>query len=151
MEFEDLFDELENKFVELRYNWNRNVNCLRLQTPDQQFFDLLAPIVGVNFVAGLERSQSDWLIFATAQIANIQPTNVPDEELPLLRQQEIAMIDFIQTLDRPVRVVVRYANQLEAAFNLLDADGVFLIAEDERLIPTQSITQLRVLGTNSWQ
>jgi hypothetical protein len=47
-------------------------------------------------------------------------------------------------------VTVKYQNQFEASFNLLEIDEQFLIADSEQLIPAKAINQLRVLGTNSW-
>lgn len=151
MEFQDLFDDLESKFVGKNFQWNRQVNCLKLETIDQHFVDLLAPIIGVDFVAGLDKQHADWLCFANCNVASVSPKNLKDDELPLVRFQEIAMTDFIKTLERPVRVTVKYQNQREATFNLLEIDDHFLIAESVLLIPNQSIHQLRVLGTNSWQ
>lgn len=150
MEFQDLFDDLESKFVGKRYEWNRQTNCLKLQTIDQQFVDLLAPIIGVDFVAGLDRENADWMCLANCYIANFSPLQLEDAELPLLRQQEISMWKFIKTLDRPVRVAIKYLNQTEASFNLFDVDENYLIADSELLIPNQSIQLIRVLGTNSW-
>lgn len=151
MEFQDLFDDLENKFLGNRYEWNRQINCLKLQTIDQQYVDLLAPIIGVDFVAGLDKDQADWLCFTFRNVANFTPQRLIDDELPLLRNQEISLVNFIKTLDRPVRVTVKFQNQSEASFNLLEVDEDFLIADSNQLIPSQSIHQLRVLGTNSWQ
>jgi hypothetical protein len=151
MDFEDILDELEHKFVGTTFDWQQNVNCLKLQTIDGQHFDLLAPIIGVDFVAGLDLQNSDWLCFANLQVAKISPDQFVDDELPMLRNQEVQLADFIRALARPVRVVVKYQNQSELAINLLDADERFLIAEAKQLLPIQSIIQLRVLGTNKWQ
>ncbi len=150
MEFQDLFDDLESKFVGKRYEWNRQTNCLKLQTIDQQFVDLLAPIIGVDFVAGLDRQHADWLCFTNSFVANFSTQILADSELPLIRSQEIHLVDFLKTLERPVRVTVKYQNQFEASFNLLEIDEQFLIADSEQLIPAKAINQLRVLGTNSW-
>ncbi|MFM6978326.1 MAG: hypothetical protein ACKOWR_06430 [Micrococcales bacterium] len=150
MELQDLFDDLESKFVGKRYEWDQQVNCIKLQTIDLQFVDLLTPIIGVDFVAGLDNQHADWLCFSNQIVANCTPRNLDDSELPLLRQQEITMVDFVKTLNRPVRVAVKFLNLTEASFNLLEADERYLIAESGQIIPLQSIYQLRVLGTNSW-
>ncbi len=151
MEFDDLFDELESKFVERSFRWDAKVNALTVQTIDQNFADLIAPIIGIDFVAGLDHSNADWLCFSDQYVASVKTKFVLDQELPLLRRQELKICAFLKTLDRPLRVTAKYLNQFEVAFNLLDADDQFLIAENNQLIPTKAIFQLRMLGTNSWQ
>jgi hypothetical protein len=151
MELDELFDELEYKFAQPRFQWDNNINVLTVQTIDHNFVDLLAPIIGVDFVAGLDQTHADWLCFANHYIAHLKPKHSPDEDLPLLRKQDIKLCGFIKSLERPIRVTVKYVNQSEAAFNLLDTDDQFLITEQLQLIPAQAIVQLRMLGTNSWQ
>jgi hypothetical protein len=150
MEIDHLFDELEHEFADKSYQWNKQVNCLKIQLSNKNSFDLLAPIVGVDFVAGLDKQNADWYCIALVAIANIQPVSNSDDELPLLRKQSINFLEFINTLDRPVRVVATFADQSESAFNLLDVQEQFVIAESSKLIPLQAIQQIRVLGTNSW-
>ena len=151
MELDSLFDELEHKFAQSSAQWEGGVNAVTVQTIDRQFVDLLAPIIGADFVAGLDQIHADWLCFANQYIASFKPKHLADEDLPLIRKQDIKLCGFIKTLDRPVRVTVKFLNQSEAAFNLLDADDQFLIADQQQLIPAQAIVQLRMLGTNSWQ
>lgn len=151
MELDSLFDELEQKFAQSSIQWASGVNVLTVQTIDRQFVDLLAPIIGLDFVAGLDQTHADWLCFTNQYIASLKPKYSADEDLPLLRKQDIRLCGFIKTLERPVRVTVKFLNQSESAFNLLDADDQFLIADQKQLIPTQAIFQLRMLGTNSWQ
>lgn len=151
MEFDELFEELEQKFASQRHRWQENINILTIHTIDQQFVDLLAPIVGLDFVAGLDQTHADWLCFSNSYIACIKIKFSPEKELPMLRRQDINFCEFIKTLERPVRVTAKFLNQSESSFNLLDADDRFLIADQKQLIPSQSIFQLRMLGTNSWQ
>ncbi len=151
MELDGFFDELEHKFAQASFQWDSDVNVLTVQTIDRQFVDLLAPIVGADFVAGLDHTHADWLCFSNQYIACLKTKHSADEDLPLLRKQEITLCGFIKTLDRPVRVTVKYLNQMEAAFNLFDVNDQFLIAEQRQLIPAKAIVQLRMLGTNSWQ
>jgi hypothetical protein len=151
MELDQLFDELEHKFAQQSYNWNRNINCLKVQFVGKEFVDLLAPIIGVNFVAGLDKQHADWNVISLNSVANLQPQRIEDDELPLVRKQEIQLVDFIATLDRPVRVSAKLLDQSEVAFNILDIQEPFIVAESEILIPLEAITQIRVLGTNSWE
>jgi hypothetical protein len=150
MEFDQLFDELEQKFVEPSYDWQKQINCLEIQLLTKNSFNLLAPIIGVDFVAGLDKDSGDWHCIMFQCILIINPTQLSDDELPLLRKQEISFSDFLITLDRPVRVVAKYADQSDSAFNLLGVDHQFLITESRSLIPLTAIRQIRVLGTNSW-
>jgi len=149
MEFADLIEELENKVQS--FDWKENVNQLTVQTLDQQFVDLLAPIIGVDFVAGLDKQHADWLCFSNQFIAKVKASRTPDDELPLVRNQDITMTQFIKTLQLPLRVTVKFLNQTESAFNIFEVDRQLLVAEDNQLIPAQAIYQLRMLGTNSWQ
>ena len=150
MELDQLFDELEHKFSQQRYDWNRQINCLKVQLVGKEFVDLLAPIIGVNFVAGLDKQNADWFVFSLNTIASLQPHRIEDDELPLVRKQELQLVDFIATLDRPVRVSAKLLDQSEVAFNILDIQEPFIVAESNTLIPLEAITQIRVLGTNSW-
>lgn len=151
MELDLLFDELEHKFSQQRYDWNRQINCLKVQLVGKEFVDLLAPIIGVNFVAGLDKQNADWFVFSLNTIASLLPHRIEDDELPLVRRQELLLVDFIATLDRPVRVSAKLLDQSEVAFNILDIQEPFIVAESNTLIPLEAITQIRVLGTNSWE
>lgn len=151
MELDLLFDELEHKFSQQRYDWNRQINCLKVQLVGKEFVDLLAPIIGVNFVAGLDKQNADWFVFSLNTIASLLPHRIEDDELPLVRRQELQLVDFIATLDRPVRVSAKLLDQSEVAFNILDIQEPFIVAESNTLIPLEAITQIRVLGANSWE
>lgn len=151
MELDQLFDELEHKFSQQRYDWNRQINCLKVQLVGKEFVDLLAPIIGVNFVAGLDKQNADWFVFSLNTIASLLPHRIEDDELPLVRRQELQLVDFIATLDRPVRVSAKLLDQSEVAFNILDIQEPFIVAESNTLIPLEAITQIRVLGANSWE
>jgi hypothetical protein len=151
MELDLLFDELEHKFSPQRYDWNRQINCLKVQLVGKEFVDLLAPIIGVNFVAGLDKQNADWFVFSLKTIASLLPHRIEDDELPLVRRQELQLVDFIATLDRPVRVSAKLLDQSEVAFNILDIQEPFIVTESNTLIPLEAITQIRVLGTNSWE
>lgn len=151
MEFDQLVDELEASFAQQNFDWKQNINLLTIQTIEGHFVDLLAPIIGLDFVAGLDQQNADWLCYSNACIANLKPRTNPDRELPLLRHQEIRIAQFMSTLELPMRVTVKYLNQSEAAFNIFGVDSQYLIADDKQLIPLQSIYQFRMLGTNSWQ
>ncbi len=151
MELDQLFDELEHKFSQQRYDWNRQINCLKVQLVGKEFVDLLAPIIGVNFVAGLDKQNADWFVFSLNTIASLLPHRIEDDELPLVRRQELQLFDFIATLDRPARVSAKLLDQSEVAFNILDIQEPFIVAESNTLIPLEAITQIRVLGTNSWE
>jgi hypothetical protein len=151
MELQDLFDDLENKFAGPSHDWKNRVNCLKVHTMAGEHTYLLAPILGVHFVAGLDQDNADWLCFSNSIITSLIPSHEEDDELPLLRQQDINLVDFIKTLERPVRVAVKYQNRTEGAFNLLDVAEQFLVADSGALIPAISISQIRVLGTNKWQ
>ena len=150
MELDQLFDELEHKFSQQRYDWNRQINCLKVQLVGKEFVDLLAPIIGVNFVAGLDKQNADWFVFSLNTIASLLPHRIEDDELPLVRMQELQLVDFIATLDRPARVSAKLLDQSEVAFNILDIQEPFIVAESNTLIPLEAVTQIRVLGTNSW-
>ncbi len=151
MELDQLFDELEHKFSQQRYDWNRQINCLKVQLVGKEFVDLLAPIIGVNFVAGLDKQNADWFVFSLNTIASLLPHRIEDDELPLVRRQELQLVDFIATLDRPVRVSAKLLEQSEVASNILAIQEPFIVTESNTLIPLEAITQIRVLGTNSWE
>lgn len=151
MELDQLFDELEHKFAQQNYDWNRHINCLKVQLLGKEFVDLLAPIIGVNFVAGLDKQNADWNVISLNSVASLQTQRIEDDELPLVRKQELQLVDFIATLDRPVRVSAKLLDQSEVTFNILDIQEPFIVAESDTLIPLEAITQIRVLGTNSWE
>lgn len=150
MEFDQLFDELEQKFVEQSYEWQKQINCLVIQLLDKSNLHLLAPVIGVNFVAGLDKDCGDWHCILFQCISKINPTQLSDEDLPLIRKQDVSFSDFLKTLDRPVRVVAKFMDNSDSAFNLLGVDNQFVITESRSLIPLSAIRQIRVLGTNSW-
>lgn len=104
---------------------------------------LVAPIIGLDFVAGLDSTLADWVCFAMKNILRISKIESNDDELPLLRFQPIPLTDFIKTIERPMRLVCD-----RDAFNILAIDENFLVAENQTVIPLASISELRMIGAN---
>lgn len=150
MELQEIFEDLESAFQGKKFDWRAGHNCLKVRTLSNQSLDLLAPIIGINFVAGLEQDQGDWMLIAFKHCKEVVPKIVQDV-LPAIREQEIELQEFVKTLEKPVRASISYANQSEHSINILDFDRHFIYAEDQKLIPIQAIQQLRVLGTSKWQ
>ena len=152
MELDDLFGDLEAQFENKLEHGSWNTNCKKLQIRNcfGAHAELIAPIIGEDFIAGLDTLTGDWVCFEIQIVTQIRQRSEDDDDLPLLRNQSIDFKTFIATIDRPIRLTAIDRNGKSTAFNLLAIHNQFLVCENSMLIPISSITQLRILGANSW-
>lgn len=119
---------------------------IKISTAEKSF-TLVAPIVGLDFVAGLDTEFADWNCIALSQVIRITKLEESDSDLPNLRHQEIGLLDFAKTIEKPMRIIATLSGVVEAC-NILAIEENFLVAENQNLIPISAITQIRMLGAN---
>lgn len=101
MNLETLFEDIEASVLEPGQTQNEilqnlhTANRLEVVTNSSTVFQLVAPIVGADFFAGLDERDGNWVCIAFAQIQRARFSKDPDAELPKLRFQKVNLEAFL--------------------------------------------------------
>lgn len=114
MHIEDIFEDLEAQFdASLQKNqrdvYTENVRALEVQTANHTTKGLIAPIIGSEFLAGLDSLTPIWHIYPTGSVRKITLHSQVDESLPKLRAVPVKLETFLKTLPLPCAIRWRYA------------------------------------------
>ncbi len=83
-----------------------NTQRLAIRTHSHPAIALVAPIIGTDFVAGIDELSGRWLCIAQQHIESLVATAQPDSGLPNCRLQPGGIVDFLSRLPTPTRVLV---------------------------------------------
>ena len=114
MHIEDIFEDLEAQFEAARKLHNRdpftsNARAMKVATSFQATKELFAPILGDDFIAGIEPDAPIWHVFPMRAICGITFFTDVSPELPELRNLVIDLADFVEYLPRPCSIKWRAA------------------------------------------
>lgn len=109
MHIEDIFEDLEAQFAasseqKPRDSFTDNARAIELKTASLMPRELIAPIIGVDFMAGLDAINPIWHIFPMRTIHKVIFHSGGDLQLPKLRNFALDFASFIQTLPTPCSV-----------------------------------------------
>lgn len=109
MHIEDIFEDLEAQFDAALHKSERdsftdNVRALEICTVNQMKKDLIAPILGKEFLAGLDLVSPIWHVYPLRILRNIIFHSEVDESLPKLRNMGVDLETFIGTLPKPCSI-----------------------------------------------
>lgn len=105
MHIEDIFEDLEAQFDSVT---KKDTN--HLSHPEARIINLktknfskklIAPIIGVDFIAGLDLEKPTWHIFSTRYISEVHFLEAQDQTLPKVRQLGEPMDSFLQHIPLP--------------------------------------------------
>lgn len=156
MRIQDLFEDLEAQFeaanqVKSKLSNLENVRAIQIKTNSQSPKELIAPILGLDFVAGLDPVAPIWQIFPTTEIKSIELGRDVDSDLPLVRNFETDLHNFLANLPKPCAIRWRSRGihdylqagqllELVASFMLVSAGG----GGSNLMIPIDGFQQLSV-------
>lgn len=121
------------------------VNKVVVQQVAELSFNLVAPILGLDFVSGFDEISSNWLLVHSAQVAELRFETVPDPELPTLRRRAIRFADFITELERPVAIQYQMPDRRIHSATLTHLEGELLFTDGLRAIGIRAPLNLRLL------
>ncbi len=116
MHIEDIFEDLEAQFEaglqkSQRDSFTGNTRALEIQTFSLMSKELIAPILGKEFLAGLDSVAPIWHIYPTKVIRKITLHDELDESLPRLRNLSVDLETFLGTLPMPCAIRWRMAGE----------------------------------------
>jgi hypothetical protein len=125
MHIEDIFEDLEAQFDAVnekmtRDSFTANAKVIELKAASVIPRELIAPIIGVDFIAGLDPVNPIWHLFPMRYVSRVVFHDVGDAELPRLRNFSVDFADFVQTLPMPCSIRWRVDN----ADDLAPTDGL---------------------------
>ncbi|BDS50808.1 hypothetical protein [Rhodoluna lacicola] len=114
MHIEDIFEDLEAQFAaesirKLRDNFTDNARAIELRTASLMPRELIAPIIGVDFMAGLDAVNPIWHIFPMRTIFRVVFHSEGDPQLPKLRNFALDFAGILKTLPTPCSIRWRIA------------------------------------------
>lgn len=109
MRIQDLFEDLEAQFDAANQGIKKpsnfeNVRAIQIKTTSLVPRELIAPILGLNFVAGLDPFSPVWHIFPSSSIKSIELGKDRSSDLPLVRTFSVDLSKFIEGLPRPCSI-----------------------------------------------
>lgn len=109
MHIEDIFEDLEAQFAAAtahnqRDSFTENAKTIELGTANLPPRELIAPIMGVDFMAGMDTFAPIWHFFPMRTIQKVIFHADGDAELPKLRNFALDLASIIQTLPTPCAV-----------------------------------------------
>jgi hypothetical protein len=109
MHIEDIFEVLEAQFEAARKLHNRdtfttNARAMKVATSFQPSKELFAPILGLEFIAGIDPDAPTWHIFPMRSVCGVNFYSEVSSELPELRNLIIDLADFIECIPRPCSI-----------------------------------------------
>lgn len=116
MHIEDLFEDLEAQFVAAESpprgaNPIEQARLLEVQLLNGERYRLVAPILGTDFVAGLTEGFAAWQLVSLASVAKLLFRAEADSQLPLLRNLNLNLAEFLASLPKPASVRWRLRGQ----------------------------------------
>lgn len=109
MHIEDLFEDLEAQFSAanakvFKPNFYEQARVLEVSLAGNLKRSLIAPILGCDFVAGLDPVSPVWFLHPLQHIRKLRITDSAEPDLPNLRQFEVGLAKFLQSIPQPCSV-----------------------------------------------
>ena len=109
MHIEDIFEDLEAQFaaaslVRQRESFSANAKVIEVKTLSHHRRELIAPIIGVDFMAGMDSLLPVWHFFPMRTIQRVKFHSDGEVELPKLRNFSLDLAGIIQTLPTPCAI-----------------------------------------------
>lgn len=106
MHIEDIFEDLEAQFAATlqesqRKSFFEDSNLVVLQTLDKQIFELVAPVLGNDFISGLSLRESIWHFYLLNAVAKLDFKKLTSQEFPPVRNTHASLGSFMEGLKTP--------------------------------------------------
>jgi hypothetical protein len=113
MNLETIFDDLEahlkaDRTIDTSHAVSTDqARRLRVELTDSSIHHLVAPILGCDFLAGLDEYSANWFCVNFSCLSEIRFDVSDDLELPTLRIQEITFEKFLKAMKLPIAVQIK--------------------------------------------
>lgn len=109
MHIEDIFEDLEAQFAAAsqahqRDSFTANAKAIEIYTSVNSLRELIAPIIGIDFMAGMDTVSPIWHFFPMRSVHRVVFHTDGEVELPKLRNFAIDFAGIIQTLPTPCAI-----------------------------------------------
>ncbi len=114
MHFEDIFEDLEAQFAaasetRLRDSLTAGARSVEVHTEKMVPKELIAPILGIDFLAGLDSISPIWHILPMRSVTKVIFNSEAEMTLPKLRNFKIDFIGFLNSIPTPCSIRWRIA------------------------------------------
>jgi len=114
MHIEDIFEDLEAQFAaasqtRVRDSITSGARAIEVNTASMVPKELIAPILGTDFLAGLDSVAPIWHIFPMRSVTKVLFHGEADQNLPKLRNFAIDFIGFLNSIPTPCSIRWRIA------------------------------------------
>jgi hypothetical protein len=83
-------------------------NLARVYSSDGGFTDLVAVLLGSDFVAGMALLSREWRLIGLASVERIEFCELVGADMPVLRFFEGSRLDFLERLPLPISITWRF-------------------------------------------
>lgn len=117
MHIEDLFEDLEAQFAasstaQSKTNFKAGSRLVEAQVANTVVRKLIAPIIGQDFVAGLDPVSPGWYLFPFACIRKLRFWESDESDLPEVRNFEVCLEQFLRSM--PMPCAIRWCTRQDA-------------------------------------
>ncbi|WP_138316161.1 hypothetical protein [Rhodoluna limnophila] len=159
MSFDNFFEDLEAQFEAAQ---NRpiaqiiNGQSALAEVQDQGFAHhlLVAPMLGCDFIAGLDKTLPIWNIFSFKMVRSIRFVPGEEPDLPKAREVQKSLVAHLGEVASPMAIEWRGVDDENfRSANLVGISGeLLLIAKGDSVIgvPAQRIGQIKVLSVDNF-
>lgn len=155
MQLDGFFEDFEARFeAELEASQIPNAldssNLIRVVPSSEGFVDLVACLLGLDFVAGMALGRNDWQLIRFAAIAELRFSELRDVPIPKVRIIELSVVEFLERLRLPLAIKIRTVDSSAARqILLLELRGDCLITQSTETvnpvgIPLSTIASIHI-------
>lgn len=130
----------------------KTVQRIEVRTHAHPSVSLVAPILGNNFLAGIEEGSGQWWCIPQLQIVEWQSTTFLDEDnedaLPTMRVRDIDLATFLAEVALPIRM--QLDDRVETIAEV-KAQWLVTLSNRPRLVSLQQLELVRLLELPDWQ
>lgn len=118
----------------------RDAKRLNIRTHAHPCVSLVAPLIGSDFVAGIDENTGNWVCIGQRQIESLIAQSSNDD-LPAVRSRNVTLAKLLSEVPVPTRIIADGRSAVVTAFN----GGWAVLAGRNQAIGLQSIELLSLL------
>lgn len=155
MQLDDYFEDMEARFeAELEATKQPkpidSANLIRVIDKTEGFVDLVACLIGLDFVAGMALGRNDWQLVRFEAISEMQFNELRHVPIPKIRILELTVAEFLERLPLPLAIkLITIEVSTSRQCLLLELRGDCLITQSQGLatpigVPLASVKHIHI-------
>jgi hypothetical protein len=109
MHIEDLFEDLEAQFAsasvtQTKSSFTSGAKIVEAQLANTATRKLIAPIIGQDFIAGLDLVSPIWYVYPVATVRKLRFCESSEAGLPEVRNVEVCLEQFLKSVPMPCAI-----------------------------------------------